>query len=221
MAHTYWPIFDLRISAPPLELRPMNEADQVVIAELLPDDVELNPAATRYDIASERIGRGIVVHQGYWKAYGTWKPEEWRLSFVVLADGVPIGVQELEGNDFVRLRTVDTASFLVPARRGLGQGKRMRQAVLSLAFGPLEARAAITSAWQDNDASLGVSRSLGYRPNGETLDRRGDGVDVMVHLRLTRESWIGSQQSGGITVSGLAPCRPLFGLGPHSDARLL
>ena len=212
MEHPYWPILDLRISAPPLALRPMNEADQAVIAELLPDDVELNPAATRYDVANERNSRGIVVHQGYWKAYGTWRPEEWRLSFVVLTDGEPIGVQELEGNDFVRLRTVDTSSFLVPAGRGRGHGKRMRQAVLSLAFGPLEAQAAITSAWQDNHASLGVSRSLGYRPNGEMLDRRDDGVDVMVHLRLTRESWIASQQSAGITVSGFEPCRPLFGL---------
>ena len=40
----------------------------------------------------------------------------------------------------------------------------MRRAVLALAFGPLGAEAAITSAWPDNGASLGVSQSLGYLP---------------------------------------------------------
>jgi hypothetical protein len=44
---------------------------------------------------------------------------------------------------------------------------------LALAFGPLQAQAAITSAWHDNHASLGVSRALGYRPNGESLHARG------------------------------------------------
>lgn len=208
----FWPLFDLHLSAPPLELRPMNEADQALIAKFLPDDVELNPAATTYAMPNDHINRGVIVHQGYWKAYGNWKPEEWRLGFLVLVDGEPIGVQELEGNDFVRLRTVDTSSFLVPKGRGLGHGKRMRQAVLSLAFGPMEAQAAITSAWHDNHASLGVSRALGYRPNGEMLERRDDGRDVMLHMRLTRESWLESEQSAGITIGGFEPCRPLFGL---------
>ena len=119
------------------------------------------------------MNRGIVIHQSYWKAYGTWHPESWRLSFAVLVDDEFVGAQELEGNDFPRLRTVDSASFLANAVRGRGIGKQMRRAVLGLAFGPMGAQAAITSAWHDNHASLGVSRALGYRPNGETFDRRG------------------------------------------------
>jgi hypothetical protein len=55
----------------------------------------------------------------------------------------------------------------------------MRRAVLALTFGPLQARAAIAEAWHDNHASQGVSRALGYRPNGESLHRRGDGVDTI------------------------------------------
>ena len=107
-------------------------------------------------------------------AHGNWRPAAWRIDFAVRRRGELVGLQELEANDFTLLRTVDSASWLVPAHRAQGVGVAMRTAVLALAFGPLEAKAAITSAWPDNHGSLGVSRSLGYRPNGEHLHARGE-----------------------------------------------
>jgi RimJ/RimL family protein N-acetyltransferase len=83
----------------------------------------------------------------------------------------------------------------------------MRAAVLQLAFGDMSAVAAVTSAWHDNGASLGVSRALGYRDNGVELVRRDDGVDGMVHLRLRREDWAGAD----VQVDGFEGCRPLLG----------
>jgi len=192
MTYRYWPLFDLRLATPGLALRPMTEADLAALADLLPDDVE----------------------QDYWRAYGTWRPSAWRLNFVVRAAGEIVGVQELEGNDFLTLRTVDSSSFLIPAARGQGNGKQMRSAVLALAFGPLQAEAAITSAWHDNHATLGVSRALGYRPNGESLDARGNGVDVMRHMRLRRAEWLASGIGDQVLISGFEACRPLFGLPP-------
>ena len=212
MTYRYWPLFGLRLASPDLALRPMTEADLAAIADLLPDDLEQDPAATAYGVAGARVGRGIVSHQSYWKAYGTWRPDSWRLNFVVRAAGQIVGVQELEGNDFLTLRTVDTSSFLVPAVRGRGYGKQMRGAVLALAFGPLQAQAAITSAWHDNHASLGVSRALGYRPNGESLHARGTRVDVMKHMRLLRTDWLASGIGEHVLISGFEACRPLFGL---------
>ncbi len=103
---------------------PMAEADLAAVAGLLPDDLEQDPAATTFAIGDERISRGIVSCQHYWKAYGLWHPGAWRLNFVVSAAGHIIGVQELEGNDFPVLRTVDTSSFLVPPARGRGYGSR-------------------------------------------------------------------------------------------------
>jgi RimJ/RimL family protein N-acetyltransferase len=168
VSYRYWPLFGLRLSTADLRLRPMTEADLWPIADLLPDDVEQDPAPAEYDFGDARVGRGIVSHQSYWLAYGTWRPQAWRLSFVVRSPaGEILGVQELEGSDFLTLRTVDSSSFLVTGARGRGFGKQMRTAVLALAFGPLEAEAAITSAWHDNHASLGVSRALGYQPNGD------------------------------------------------------
>jgi len=212
VSYAYWPLFGLRLTSPDLTLRPMRESDLATVSDILPDDLELDPAATRYPVGDEHLSRGIITHQGYWKSYGTWQPSAWRLGFVVLADDEIVGFQELEGNDFPVLRTVDTSSFLIPAVRGRGIGKQMRRAVLALAFGPLQAQAAITSAWHDNDASLGVSRALGYRPNGESLHARGDRADVMVHMRLRRADWLAADLGDGILVAGFEPCRFLFGL---------
>jgi RimJ/RimL family protein N-acetyltransferase len=86
----------------------------------------------------------------------------------------------------------------------------MRTAVLALAFGPLEAQAAITSAWQDNAASIGVSRALGYQPNGESAELRDGRADVMVHLRLLRADWLRSGLGAEVTVQGFEPARGLF-----------
>jgi RimJ/RimL family protein N-acetyltransferase len=43
---------------------------------------------------------------------------------------------------------------------------QMRAAVLALAFDGLEAQSAVSAAFEDNPASLGVSRKLGYRDDG-------------------------------------------------------
>jgi RimJ/RimL family protein N-acetyltransferase len=216
VTNKYWPVLDIRLGIGDLELSPMTEADLGPLADLLPDDLELDPAATTYAgqtaLLTDRIARGTVVHQGYWKAYGTWSPEAWRLSFVVRQGGAFIGVQELEGNDFARLRTLDSSSFLVVAARGQGLGQQMRQAVLALGFGPLGAQAAVTEAWHDNHASLGVSRALGYLPNGEALHRRGDGTDTMVHLRLTRADWVASGRADAVEISGVERALPYFGV---------
>lgn len=213
VTYRYWPLFDLRLSTPDLRLRPMTEADLGPIADLLPGDVEQDPALAAPDLGDDRVGRGIASHQSYWRAYGTWRPGAWRLPFVVRSAASEIlGVQELEGTDFPTLLTVDSSSFLVTAARGRGFGKQMRTAVLALAFGPLGAEAAVTSAWHDNHASLGVSRALGYRPNGESLHAHPGRVDVLKHLRLLRADWLASGAAGQVQIAGFDACRPLFGL---------
>ena len=190
----------------------MTEADLDPVAAAVPDDLEQNPSATRFERLDDRTNRGVVVHQEYWRSMGTWRPDEWELFFVVRRAGEIVGVQGLEGPDFRTLRTVDTSSWVVAAARGAGVGKAMRRAVLALAFEHLGARAAVTSAWHDNHASLGVSRALGYRPNGESFLARGDGADTLVHLRMTRTDWLAAGAGHEVRVSGLDACRPLFGI---------
>lgn len=214
MTSRWWPLWDLRLRIADLELAPATEAGLEAVAQVVPDDLELNPAATRYPGLDERTWRGVVVHQEYWKAMGTWSQDDWEVYFVVRRAGRVLGLQGLEGPDFRRLRTVDTSSWLTAEARGTGVGKAMRTAVLALAFGPLEALAAVSSAWHDNHGSLGVSRSLGYRPNGESFLARGDGVDTLVHLRMTRERWAETGAADRVSIEGFEPCRRLFGLAP-------
>lgn len=208
----HWPLHGLSLCTPELELRPVTEADLPGLAAQLSVDLEVDPTATRYDGLSDADNRAVALHQGYWRSVGTWRPESWALPFAVWHGDDVVGSQTLEGEDFPRLRTVDSASWLAPEARGRGWGVQARAAILALAFGPLGATAAITSAWHDNGASLGVSRSLGYQPNGVTTHWRGDRPDEMVHLRLTREQWRDSPWRDRVEVRGFEPCRPFFGL---------
>ena len=58
-----------------------------------------------------------------------------------------------------------------PGLSGRGFGKEMRAAVLGFAFDGLGALSAETSAFLDNAASNGVTRSLGYEDNGISSSR--------------------------------------------------
>src|SRR5436305_11224875 len=82
-SHPYWPLLDLRLRSGDLILAPLVEADLEELVALMPDDVELDPAATVYPAAEPWTRRGTVAYQGYWRGYGTWSPEAWRLDFAV------------------------------------------------------------------------------------------------------------------------------------------
>lgn len=205
-----WPLWGLRIAVGDLDLAPLRETDLPEVVAAVPDDLELDPSAYRF----AQDSRALVVQQEYWRHLGEWTPSAWKLDLGVRRGGRLLGVQQLEGNDFPRLRTVDTASWLAADVRGQGVGTAMRRAVLALAFDRLDAVAAISSAWHDNAASLAVSRRLGYRDNGVSLmTREGVGrADTLVHVRLTTREWAEAGHGRGVRIEGLEPARLLFGL---------
>lgn len=214
MTSRWWPLHGLRLTTGDLVLTAMTEADLDEVAAVVPNDLELNPQATRYPGLADRTWRGTVVHQQYWKSMGGWSPDDWAVYFTVRRAGRVLGLQGLEGPDFRTVRTVDTSSWLATEVRRTGVGKAMRRAVLALAFDHLDAQAAITSAWHDNHGSLGVSRALGYRPNGESLMAREGTVwvDTLVHLRMTRSDWLAAGGAPDVRVAGLDAALPLFDL---------
>ncbi|OZM74994.1 GNAT family N-acetyltransferase [Amycolatopsis antarctica] len=149
--------------------------------------------------------------RGVWAGRGKVSDSFWRLYFVVIVDGEPVGMQDLIGTDFSRFGTVDTFSWLSPETRGRGLGKLMRQAALHLAFEGLGARQAGSDAFVDNHASNRVSQALGYRPNGFDWDtRRGEAAEIQ-RWRLTREQW-SARRSDDIELSGVAECLPVLGI---------
>ena len=205
-----WPLQGIRLRTADLDLQVMTEADLPTLWELLPDDVEMNPHATTYAGLDERANRRAVLAQGYWRALGLWSPDDWALPFVVRSEGAVVGAQWLEGPDWRADRTVDSSSWLVPPARGRGLGQQMRAAVLALAFGPLRAEAAISSAVIGNAPSLGVSRALGYRETHRSvLEHSGE---TLQHVRLGREAWAASGGARGVVIDGVAPALPLFGI---------
>jgi RimJ/RimL family protein N-acetyltransferase len=208
--HWSWPLHGIRLRTADLDLTVMTEADLPTVWALLPGDLELNPHATTYAGLDLPANRRAIVAQGYWRALGMWSPEDWALPFVVRSAGAVVGVQWLEGPDWRADRTVDSSSWLVAPARGRGLGTQMRAAVLALAFGPLRAEAAVSSAVVDNAASLGVSRSLGY---GEThrsvLEHSGE---TLQHVRLERATWDASDWSSRVGIDGVDRALPLFGL---------
>jgi len=212
VTHIAWPLFDLRLTIADLVLRPTTEADLPAIAALLPADVELDPSLPGFpgpDTAADRAAR---IYQGYWGGLGRWRPASWDLVFLVERSGVILGQQTLEAKDFAVLQTVETASWLVTEARGRGIGKQMRLAVLALAFEGLGALVAETEAWHHNAASLGVSASLGYLPNGSYRHASATGADEMVRMRLPAERWRELHGATTVEISGLEPCLPHMGV---------
>ncbi|MGD9797366.1 MAG: GNAT family N-acetyltransferase [Acidimicrobiia bacterium] len=208
-----WPLFDLRLRTPRLELRYPDDADCGRLADLTgepihdPDFMPFTTAWTRAE--SPERERNALRH--YWQLRAGLSAEDWHLPFLVLADGEPVGCQSLAARHFPVTRSVSTGSWLVQRRQGEGIGKEMRAAVLHLAFAGLGAVEAHTSAFEDNPGSLGVTVARGYRPNGSQIDDR-EGKPAR-HLRfvLDRDGWEGGGRPD-VTIEHLEPCLPLLGL---------
>ncbi len=130
---------------------------------------------------------------------------------MVVADGRPIGSQDIGARDLAVLRTVGTGSWLGRPFQGQGFGKEMRHAVLAMAFEHLGAEVAETDALLDNAASAGVSRAVGYRENGRgRLAPQGRARDTQ-RFRLTAAEWR-DRPHPTVAVEGLERCRELFGV---------
>ncbi len=213
--HPYWPLFDLRVRTPRLELRLPTEAEELRLAALAARGIhppEAMPFGIPWtDAPSPELERGAL--QWWWRQRAEWRPQRWWFTGAVFVAGEPVGVQDLWGVEFASLGTVETGSWLGRAHQGQGLGREMRAAILHLAFAGLGAVEALSGAWLDNAASLAVSRQLGYVENGEAWRLRRGRPARHQGLRLERAAWE-RQRRPDITIEGLEPCRSLFGAGP-------
>ncbi len=157
----------------------------------------------------------------WWRTRGAWTPDAWTLGLAVIAEGRPIGLQDLTAREFAARRSVLTGSWLGLEYQGRGYGTEMRAAVLWLAFEELGARVAESGYVDGNEASARVSEKLGYAPNGERIVAP-KGHPVTEHLvRTTPETW--RRDLVPVTIDGLDACRGLFGeceLGPGEWASI-
>ena len=190
-----WPFPDLRVTSGDLELRYIDDGTLLSLAALAAEGLHeesFMPFAVPWTRGTPlEIARSVLAYQ--WGARSRLSPEIWELELALLLDGVPVGIQAIGAKDFPATRTVGTGSWLGRAYQGRGVGRRMRALVLHLAFEGLDARTAVTSAWADNAPSNGVTRRLGYAPNGNVVEaREGVGVEHL-RYRLDRGDWEANQ----------------------------
>ena len=208
----HWPLFGLRVVTPRLEIRLADDEDLVALVDEIEKGVH-DPATMPFtiewtDIPSPRRERESL--QWFWRQRAEWSPQKWSFSGAVIIDGCPVGVQDLSADNFSKLRTVRTGSWLGMRHQGLGIGKEMRAAILHLAFAGLGAVEANSGAWHDNMPSLKVSEALGYEVNGVDVGLRRGRSERQFRLRLGREAWE-LRRRDDIHIVGLDPCLELFG----------
>ncbi|NJQ00644.1 GNAT family N-acetyltransferase [Streptomyces zingiberis] len=209
----HWPLYGLRVTTPRLELRlpdlPLLDRLASVAAGGVHDPAEMPFSFPWTAGTPEEVARATFQH-----VLGTvaeWRPERWTLSFAVLRDGEVVGRQDMTASDYAVTREAETGSWLGLPHQGKGTGTEMRAAVLHLAFEGLGARSMTTGAMVENGPSAGVSRKLGYRPDGEQVLAVRGRARTLRRMRLDRAAWE-AHRTVPVEIHGLAPCRELFGL---------
>jgi RimJ/RimL family protein N-acetyltransferase len=209
-----WPVFGLVIRTPRLVLRLPRESELPALAQAAreiagPDEPRLQ-MPWMYE-PSPAMEHHLV--QRYWRSLAHWKPESWHLAIALIVDDEPVGIQDIWANDFARVRSVGTGSWITRSRQGKGFGTEARSAVLEFAFSCLSAGEARTDYHDGNIASERVSRKLGYVNNGERLTYRdGSGQITEYHLRLTRERWEQTRSRQRAVIAEFERCAAMFGL---------
>jgi RimJ/RimL family protein N-acetyltransferase len=207
-------LFDLVVRTPRLELRLTRDEDLAAIVELVDGGIH-DPGSMPFFVPwtdVEPARRARETAQWLWGHRANWSPDKWSFTAGVFAAGRPVGIQDIGAENFRAVRSVETGSWLGRAHQGQGYGREMREAVLHLAFAGLGAEEALSGAFEDNAASLAVSRAVGYDENGEARGRRRDGSGRTIRFRLGRDAWE-RRRRDDIEIRGLEGCLEMF-VGP-------
>ena len=204
MSHPHWPLWDLCIRTPRLELRPLHEPHLPALVELVSAGIHdpermpfLQPFTDLPSPERERSNYQFVL--GCW---ANWSAQRWVLPFGVFVDGELVGNQSIEADRFLLRRSVTTGSWLGRAHQRRGLGTEMRIAALEFAFRGLGARRAETSAYEDNAASLAVTRKVGYAPDGWSWETVREKRRRTLRFALDAEDWSARPE---VQIEGLGP----------------
>lgn len=209
----HWPLFDLAVRTPRLELRYVDDELAARLVDLAARGIH-DPATMPFripwtDAAPPELQRASL--RWYWGNRARLSPDDWVLDLAVLVGGEVVGAAGLQAERFPLLRTVETGSWLGRDHQGRGLGTELRRANLHLAFAGLGARVAESAAMADNPASQAVSRKLGYVDNGRRPALQRDRPGEQVWFRLDRARWEAMLRSDDITVEGLPGACELLG----------
>jgi RimJ/RimL family protein N-acetyltransferase len=210
---SFWPLFDVVVRTPRLELRVPREDEFAALIALVDAGIH-DPSTMPFFVPwtdREPRQRAREAAQWYWGKRAEWSSDKWNFTAAAFVDGQPIGVQDLEAEHFGAVRSVETGSWLGRAHQGQGLGREMREAILHLAFEGLGALEALSGAFEDNVPSIATSRAIGYEENGEARGARRDGSGRTIRFRLSREVWE-VRRRDDIEIAGLDGCLDMFGV---------
>lgn len=195
--------FGLMVTAGDITLRVFRDSDLPAYAELISSPLFADETAlhvfdwwTRDPVVRLREGMRWL-----WRARAGIAPEGWTLTMGVFEGDRLIGAQDVSARDFLKLRVVDSGSYLRLDAQGRGIGTLMRQMMLVLAFDHLGAVRAESGAIISNDRSLAVSRHCGYQLDGTAVTTNGEARVELQRVVVTPETFI--RPDVDVSVNGL------------------
>lgn len=209
-----WPLFDLRVVTPRLELRYIDDESGHELARLAARGIH-DPSFMPFffpwtDHESPELERGAL--QFYWRCRAETTATHWDIPFAVIVDGRVVGTTSLSADNFPQLRQFETGSWLGREHQGKGFGKEMRIATLQLGFCGFDAQWATTGAFEDNQPSLAITRGLGYTLAGRRRTLSRDAVRTLEGYEMSRDSFLARLRRDDVVLHGVDACRELLGL---------
>ena len=214
MTHPVWPLFDLRVCTPHLELRYIDDemaAELALLAAKGIHDPDFMPFAMPWSLEPSPVLERNTM-QFYWRCRAELSPTDWNINLATIVDGTVVGTTALIAKDFPIVRQFETGSWLGREFQGQGIGKEMRVATLQLGFLGFGGEFATTGAWDDNGPSIGVTNSLGYTSAGRRRSARQAQPATMVGFEMPRADFVGRLQRDDIELIGVEACLNLLGL---------
>lgn len=210
-AATALPLLALRITAGPVELRGITDDLLGPLADLATDihDPDYMPFDFPWSLVpAPSMPRNVA--QYHWGKRSSFSPATWSADLAVFFDGELAGAQGFSTRDYLVTRTGETGSWLGRRFQGRGIGTAMRQVMCAFIFDHLDARYITSTAFDDNPASLAVSRKTGYTGNGTEQRNRLGQPATLCRILLEPAGLIRYEHP--LTVSGLPEFRQSIGL---------
>jgi RimJ/RimL family protein N-acetyltransferase len=211
-AATALPLLGLRITAGPVELRGITDDLLGPLAQLAIDgihDPDSMPFTFPWSLTEARdMPRNVA--QYHWGKRASFSPAAWTADLAVFYDGELVGAQGFSTKDYLVVRGGETGSWLSRRFQGRGIGTAMRQVICAFIFDHLDAESITSSAFEDNPASLAVSRKTGYLDNGtERVNRLGKPANLR-RIVLKRGGLVRDKHE--LSVAGVPEFRRSIGL---------
>jgi RimJ/RimL family protein N-acetyltransferase len=126
MENEYWPLFELRVRSPRLEIRLPKDETLADLARLAAKGVH-DPSTMPFlfpwtDEPSPQLERGML--QWGWRHRADWSSDDWSFTGAVFLEGDVVGVQSLTATNFAARREVKSGSWLGRSYQGQGSAKR-------------------------------------------------------------------------------------------------